>query len=182
MSSLSENFKERLSKFYGSLRISTNISSALKYQKIYIELLNHKVPLLKNQERKRKIQTLGTLKSGIMISGVCFFLMYTKIGILNRMLIGLIATNICTFATKGYFYSRVIEDASQELSLVGQETRIQLRYHFTDHPNDSIFGDLNKEYLKLSEKHSNKIEQYRSKIMKEKMKDEDFIEKLKKSQ
>ena len=103
------------------------MNSVLKYQKIYVELLNHKIPLLRDNTRKRKIQALSTAKNSIMISGLVFFLMYSRVGILNRMMIALIATNLMTFATKGYFYSKVIEGASEELSLVGQETRIQIR-------------------------------------------------------
>ena len=54
--------------------------------------------------------------------------MYSKVGVLNRMMIALIATNVLTFVARGYFYSKVIENAAEELSLIGQETRIQLRY------------------------------------------------------
>ena len=107
--------------------MSKNVGHVLKYQKIYVELLNHKIPILKEMGRKKKIKNLNMAKNCIMVSGLVFFLMYSKIGILNRMMIGLIATNMMTFVAKGYFYSKVVEDAAEELSLVGQETRIQLR-------------------------------------------------------
>lgn len=108
-------------------RISNNINSILKYQKIYTELVNNDVPLLKDKGRKKKVRMLAMARNGIMVSGVVFFLMYSRVGMLNRLLIALISTNLMIFVTKGYFYSKIVEDSAEELSLTGQETRIQLR-------------------------------------------------------
>ena len=65
-----------------------------------------------------------------MMFGVVFFFAYSRIGILNRLILSLVATNLTIFVTKGYYYSKVIEDSADELSLIGQEWRIQLRYIF----------------------------------------------------
>mmetsp|Transcript_11506 Transcript_11506/g.10178 ORF Transcript_11506/g.10178 Transcript_11506/m.10178 type:complete len:119 (-) Transcript_11506:27-383(-) len=117
-----------------------------------------------------------------MVSGLVWFLMYSKIGMLNRMMIGLIGTNVLTFVSKGYFYSQVIEQAGDELSLVGQEARIQLRYYFPEHPKYEIFQSLQQQYLELSEKHRDTIEDYRKSMLKEANKDEDFYKELKKNE
>ena len=128
MVSLKESLKDSVDSWYKSIkmrfeksRASTNINSVLKYQKIYTELMNHDIPLLKNKKHKRKIQMLGLWRNGIMMFGVVFFFAYSRIGILNRLILSLVATNLTIFVTKGYYYSKVIEDSADELSLIGQE-------------------------------------------------------------
>ena len=107
-------------------QVGQNVTNMIKYQKIYTELITHKIPLLKDHARMKKIKRLGMIKMGLMVSGFVFFLFYSRIGLLNRLTLALVATNVSLFLCKGYSFSRVVEDSSDEMSIVGQEARIQL--------------------------------------------------------
>jgi hypothetical protein len=60
----------------------------------------------------------------IMMSGVMFFFFYTRMGMLNRILVALVGSNSLIFFNKSVFYQQVVEDVSQEMTLSGQEARI----------------------------------------------------------
>uniref|UniRef100_A0A7S3N8U3 Uncharacterized protein n=1 Tax=Euplotes harpa TaxID=151035 RepID=A0A7S3N8U3_9SPIT len=193
MGKLKENLKDNFDRVYRNLklkfaqsRVSINIHSILKYQKIYTELMTHQVPILKNNSRKKRIKMLGFYRNAIMVSGIMFMIMYSRIGLLNRLLISLVVTNLLNFATKGYFYSEIIEECADEMSLVGQEARIQLRYHFPEHPNYELYGKTIQLYFQLSEEHKEEIEAYkqaiRERLKAEQDEDAKFEQKLKKSQ
>ena len=100
------------------------MNAVIEYQNIYTELMAHRIPFLKNKLRQQKMSQLSTLKSVVMVSGIGFFAFYNRMGIINRLLLALVSCNLIIFVTKGRYYSRLIEDAATEMSLIGQETRI----------------------------------------------------------
>ena len=123
------------------------------------------------------------IRGVIMLSGVLFFLFYTRMGIFNRMLFGLVVCNSLIFFNKTIFYQRVIEEVAHEMTLTGQEARILVRYYFPDHPQKPLLEDLCKQYKELSEKQLEEQEEREHRQMEkqfiERSKDAEFERRLK---
>ena len=108
--------------------------------------------------------------------------MYSRAGLINRLLIALILSNGLLFLNKSLFYEKTINELADEMTLTGQEARIQLRYHFPDHP---LLGKLVRDcarYKELSEQKSEafneKVETMRLLRERERKKDAEFEERL----
>ena len=104
---------------YQGTKAYKNVDSLLKFQGIYYDLMNNDMPILSGGERRAKARKTNMLRGVIMLSGVVFFLFYTRMGIFNRMLFGLVVCNSLIFFNKTIFYQRVIEEVANEMTLTG---------------------------------------------------------------
>lgn len=118
-----------------------------------------------------------------MMSGMLFFLFYSRMGMFNRLLVALIGSNSVIFFNKTIFYMQCVEEAAQEMTLTGQEARILIRYYFPDYPTAPLLKQKCEQYKKLSEEQKKKedlwlqIDEKRKE--REKKLDLEFEEKLK---
>ncbi len=117
------SYKSFRMKYQGT-KVYRNVDSLLKFQGIYYDLMNNDMPILSGGQRRSKARKTNMMRGVIMLSGVVFFLFYTRMGIFNRMLFGLVVCNSLIFFNKTIFYQKVIEEVAHEMTLTGQEARI----------------------------------------------------------
>ncbi len=96
-----------------------NIDSLIKFQNIYYDLMNNDMPILSGGQRRAKARKTNLIRGVIMLSGVLFFLFYTRMGIFNRMFFGLVVCNSLIFLNKTVFYQRIVEEVAHEMTLTG---------------------------------------------------------------
>ena len=108
----------------------------------------------------------------ILVAGFGFFIMYNRMGIINRLLLALVSCNVAVFVSKGMFYSSVVENAAAEMSITGQETRIQLRYRFPEHKDFEKFVSDCSLYKEKSKEFKSKEVEITNKIKADKAEDE----------
>ncbi len=94
-------------------------------------------------------------------------------GIINRLLTGLskpldnpanilpsaVFSSSLTFLNNSNFYKHVITDVAKDMTLTGQEARIQLRYRIPDHPKTKDYEELCVEYKEKSAENLKKLEE-----------------------
>ncbi len=86
------------------------------------------------------------MKNATMMTCILFMLMYKRIGIINRVMLGLITCECIIFLNKTHFYKMIVEDVAQDMTLAGQEARIQLRYHFPEMDRVKGLKEMGEEY------------------------------------
>mmetsp|Transcript_16543 Transcript_16543/g.28124 ORF Transcript_16543/g.28124 Transcript_16543/m.28124 type:complete len:100 (+) Transcript_16543:291-590(+) len=89
-------------------------------------------------------------KKVILFSFVAFFLMYNRLGFINRLLFCTIASQGLIFFTKCNYYKKCIDELNYEMTLAGQESRILTMYYFSDHPELNSFKILCEKYKEHS--------------------------------
>ena len=141
------------------------------------------MPILKGGERKKTARRTEQAKNVIVIGVMAFFLMYNRMGLVNRVMFAIVSTQSLIFFTKCYFYKSVVDELNVEMTLTGQESRIMTRYYFPEHASIDLYIQLCNKYLKHSE-NVKKQEDARMAILSETMQkqkklDEEFLEKLK---
>jgi hypothetical protein len=122
------------------------------------------------------------LTRGICLAEIVFIMHFTKLGIINRIFV----TGCCVSATymwkKHTAYMHIVEDQATQLTLSGQEARIQLRLFFPEHPQLDNFVELCDRYRKLSkeqlEKHLAQFKRIQERRGTEQRLDNEFMEKL----
>ena len=129
----SSSFKY-LSIRFQNTRLGQNIDSLQRFKKIYYHLIDNELPILKGGERKKKAKRAEQTKNAILMSFLIFFLMYNRIGLVNRLMFCLVSTQGLIFMTKSNFYRQCVEELNYEMTLTGQETRILSQYYFPSHP------------------------------------------------
>jgi hypothetical protein len=109
---------------YQKTKVYKNIDSLLKFQNIYYDLINNDLPILSGGQRRTKARKVQMFRGVIMLSGILFFFLYTRMGIFNRILVSLVACNSLIFFNKCVFYQKIVEEVAREMTLTGQEARI----------------------------------------------------------
>jgi hypothetical protein len=74
-------------------------SSISKQNQILTSILTlySDLPILQGGQRRQKARKTQMARGAIMLSGMLFFFSYTRMGILNRILVSLSTSKICSF-------------------------------------------------------------------------------------
>ena len=77
------------------------------------------LPILKGGERKKRAKQTEFAKNIIILSFGVFFLVYNRMGIINRVFFCLAASQGLVYMTKTHFYKSCVEEVNYELTLTG---------------------------------------------------------------
>ena len=77
------------------------------------------MPILKGGERKKKAKQTERMKNAIFLGTMAFFLMYNRLGFINRLMFCLVTSSTLVFLTKGNFYRSTVEELNFEMTLTG---------------------------------------------------------------
>ena len=92
--------------------------------------MDNELPILKGGERKKAARRTEQAKGAILLGFMAFFVMYNKIGVINRALFCMFSTQALVFFMKCKFYKGCVEELNYEMTLTGQESRILTNYYF----------------------------------------------------
>ena len=81
--------------------------------------MESQMPILKGGERKKKAKNAEYAKNIILLSFFVFFLMYNRMGFINRLFFCLVSSNSLVYMTKCNFYRGCVEELNYELTLTG---------------------------------------------------------------
>ena len=95
-----------------------------------------------------------------------FFLFYNRIGILNRLMFCLFASQGLVYFAKSNFYRTCVDELTYEMTLTGQEARILTMFHFPEHPQINLYEDLHKKYLEHSKSQAEREKMRRALLVK----------------
>ena len=91
----------------------------MKFKRIYYHLIENEMPILKGGERRKKARRAEQGKNAILLGAMAFFFLYNKIGVINRALFCMFATQGLVFMTKCNFYKQCVEEINYEMTLTG---------------------------------------------------------------
>ena len=141
------------------------------------------LPIMQGKDGRAKQQNAELVKGGIMLTTFGFYFKFTSLGMLNKIWLFAVTSQILVFAHKCRFYKGIVEDQSTQMTLTGQEARIQIRYWIPDHPQVDLFKQMCEQYKNLSEEQLLKNRRQADMALKRKMMeqklDDDFTRRLK---
>ena len=77
------------------------------------------MPILKGGDRKKNAKRAEQFKNATLAGFFAFFILYKKIGLLNRLMFCLFASQGLVYFAKSNFYRMCVDELTYEMTLTG---------------------------------------------------------------